>query len=195
MYPPKLVDKYFRSHVLKFKEFYSFLCWHSLIPVEITPEMLLKIQEEKSRSQQTTKERIMYVDWEGKSWHNPLHNADFAMSASKDVIESVKMRIVALALDLKGQVFNFEHHPNYAEVKAAPIIDIPTEIRVRETISEFLPQHTPLRVDVEDEVIKIKIHPIAPLLLKKEIREAVESRYPNHVICIKVSKKGFPVRW
>lgn len=193
--PANLVDKYFGDHVLKFKEYHEFLHRHSLIPVEVTQEMLLKIQEEKSHSHQTTKERIMYVDWIKGRWHNPLRNADFAMSASVDLLDSLKMRTTSLGLDLKTQVFNFEHDPNYAMVKAAPIIDVPTEVRVRETIGEFLTRNTSLRVEVADNVINVMIHLSAPLLLKKEIREAVERRYPNHIVCIEISKKGFPLRW
>lgn len=193
--PAAMVEKYFRDHLLKIREFYEFLYRHSLIPVGITPEMLLKMQEEKGHSQQTAKERVMYVDWVKKRWHTPLRNTDFALSAMKDTEEFLKMRLVSIALDIKAQISNFENHPNFARVKAAPIIDIPTEIRVWDMVTEFLPKHTPLMVAVDDKIIKVRIHPNAPLILKAEMRDALEKRYPAYAVCIEITKKGFPIPW
>ncbi len=187
--PVDKVKDIFSSHKIRLKEFHK--AFMSSLPKQIfSQDRLDRFSQSIGETEQMGKMNLMYVDWVGFKWHNPITSSGFVEENLKDVPYRLGTRIKSMRMTLLGLIKQFIENEKFIEIQNAQKIDNPTNSKIIKIIQDFYGK-VPISLEFtyDYRLIDIKIKSTTSKITPKNnqmLREKIFSQYPDYIIKIKI---------
>jgi len=182
------VKKIFSDHKIRLKEFHKNFM-NSLPALSWPQERIDSFSKSVGHIEQIGKLNLMYVDWIGFRWHNPLISSGLFDEEIEGQFQ-LRTRIKSMRIYFEILIKQFIENEKFIEMQNAPKIDNPTNSKIIKMIQDFygeVPYNLEFTYDYR--LIDIKIKSITSKITPKNnqvLREKIFSRNPDYIIKIKI---------
>jgi len=185
------VGRYFRDHKFRLGEFSKE--FHNLLPGNPIkfPDNFFKAQ---GKFEQDYKKSMMYVDWLGYGWNDPLDFSELPLAMSPYPEAILKLKLESASTELLHLVRDLQQDPSFKLAQNSPRQDNPSLNKIKNFLKDYCnSEKIPWSIEFTPwfKKIEISIEPIKPeitLETCKEIEEKITKKYPDFKTSVTLKK-------